>query len=279
MGAALKGSTALVTGGGSGIGLGAAKAFAVDGASVLIVGRSQDKLDAALEELSPLVHDGASVSSLSTDVTEESQVEAAVAAAGELPGKLSIAVASAGDGTIGPIVGTSVEEWDRVQSVSLRGVFLTFKHAGAAIAANGGGALVAVSSLAGLLTHRFMGPYNVAKAGVKTFTELLAHEIRGQDAEVTTHLLIPGFTFTDLTRGERAQKPAGAWEPGQVADFLVEAMGRGDFYILCPDNEVSRDLDAKRMEWAMGDIIHNRPPLSRWHPDWGGAFAAFLKDG
>ncbi|MCB1011117.1 MAG: SDR family oxidoreductase [Microthrixaceae bacterium] len=196
MGAALKGSTALVTGGGSGIGLGAAKAFAVDGASVLIVGRSQDKLDAALEELSPLVHDGASVSSLSTDVTEESQVEAAVAAAGELPGKLSIAVASAGDGTIGPIVGTSVEEWDRVQSVSLRGVFLTFKHAGAAIAANGGGALVAVSSLAGLLTHRFMGPYNVAKAGVDMLVRTTADEMGA--VGVRANGVNPGIIRTDL---------------------------------------------------------------------------------
>ncbi len=75
------------------------------------------------------------------------------------------------------------------------------------------------------------------------------------------------------------EKPAGAWEPGQVADALIEGMNVGDFYILCPDNEVSREIDAKRMAWAIGDIIENRPPLSRWHPDWGAAFDAFAKDG
>ncbi|MCB1329277.1 MAG: short-chain dehydrogenase, partial [Maritimibacter sp.] len=64
-----------------------------------------------------------------------------------------------------------------------------------------------------------------------------------------------------------------------VADALVEGMNANDFYILCPDNDVTREVDAKRMEWAMGDIIHNRPPLSRWHPDWGEKFAAFLRDG
>ncbi|MFV0315853.1 MAG: SDR family NAD(P)-dependent oxidoreductase, partial [Microthrixaceae bacterium] len=99
-GTALSGSVALVTGGGSGIGLAAAKALAADGASVLIVGRTQDKLDAGLAELEPLVHPQAAVAALSTDVTDEDQVAAAVVAAGELPGRLSIAVASAGDGTI-----------------------------------------------------------------------------------------------------------------------------------------------------------------------------------
>jgi hypothetical protein len=54
-------------------------------------------------------------------------------------------------------------------------------------------------------------------------------------------------------------------------------MGAGDFYIVCPDNEVTSELDAKRIAWAAGDITENRPPLSRWHPDYKDAFAAFLK--
>ena len=55
---------------------------------------------------------------------------------------------------------------------------------------------------------------------------------------------------------------------------MLESLERGDFYILCPDNDVTRSLDEKRMAWAMGDIIENRPPLSRWHPDWADAFTA-----
>lgn len=192
----LAGKAALVTGGGSGIGLASAKALAADGASVLIVGRSQEKLDAGLAELAEVVADGAEVAALSTDVTDESQVEAAVAAAKELPGDLTIAVASAGDGTIGPIVGTSADEWDRVQAVSLKGVFLTFKHAGTAIAEAGGGAMVAVSSIAGLLTHRFMGPYNVAKAGVDMLVKTTADEMGAVDVRVNG--VNPGIIRTDL---------------------------------------------------------------------------------
>jgi hypothetical protein len=57
---------------------------------------------------------------------------------------------------------------------------------------------------------------------------------------------------------------------------MLESIGRGDFYILCPDNDVSRATDEKRMAWAIGDIIENRPALSRWHRDWKDAFAAFI---
>ena len=54
-------------------------------------------------------------------------------------------------------------------------------------------------------------------------------------------------------------------------------MARGDFYVLCPDNDVTREMDEKRMFWAAHDIIENRPALSRWHPDYKEAFAEFMK--
>ena len=57
---------------------------------------------------------------------------------------------------------------------------------------------------------------------------------------------------------------------------MLASLMTGDFYILCPDNEVKRPTDEKRMAWAIGDIIENRPALSRWHPDHKGAFAAFM---
>jgi hypothetical protein len=73
------------------------------------------------------------------------------------------------------------------------------------------------------------------------------------------------------------EKPAGAWTPDQVADFMFDSLARGDFYILCPDNETTRATDERRMAWAVGDIIENRPALSRWHPDFKDRFAEFLK--
>ena len=62
-----------------------------------------------------------------------------------------------------------------------------------------------------------------------------------------------------------------------ISDFMLQSLTRGDFYILCPDNDVTRELDEKRIAWAAGDIIENRPALSRWHPDFGGAFKAWAE--
>jgi NAD(P)-dependent dehydrogenase (short-subunit alcohol dehydrogenase family) len=121
--------------------------------------------------------------------------------------------------------------------------------------------------------------YNVSKAGIKVLTEGLQHALRNTaGCLVSAHLLVPGSTFTGLTSRGRSEKPAGAWTAEQVVDFMLERLAAGDFYILCPDNEVTRQMDNARMEWAMGDLIHNRPPLSRWHPEYAAAFAAFLAE-
>jgi NAD(P)-dependent dehydrogenase (short-subunit alcohol dehydrogenase family) len=117
--------------------------------------------------------------------------------------------------------------------------------------------------------------YNVSKAGVKAFTELLAHELRGvAPGRMSAHLLVPGFTYTGMTG--RPEKPAGAWTSDQVVDVMIEGVGKGDFYLWCEDHETSRALDEKRVAWMAGDLIDNRPALSRWHPDYAKAFAAFL---
>jgi short-subunit dehydrogenase len=120
--------------------------------------------------------------------------------------------------------------------------------------------------------------YNIAKAGVKVFTEALQHHLRNQPGcRVEARLFIPGFVFTPLTAHGRTAKPAGAWTPEEVVSYLFAALEREEFYILCPDNEVTRDLDAKRIRWAAGDIAENRPPLSRWHPDHAEAFKASVQ--
>ena len=90
-------------------------------------------------------------------------------------------------------------------------------------------------------------------------------------------MLIPGFVFTALTAKGRAEKPAAAWTPEQTVDFMMARLEAGDFYILCPDNDVPHWLDERRILWAAGDIVENRPPLSRWHPYYADAFAAFVK--
>ena len=139
------------------------------------------------------------------------------------------------------------------------------------------GLIINTGSKQGITTPPGDPAYNVAKAGVKVFTEALQHELRSREGcKVSAHLLIPGFVFTGLTARGRSEKPAGAWTPEQTVDFMLERLEHGDFYILCPDNEVGRATDEKRIAWAAGDIIENRPPLSRWHADYKDAFNAFL---
>ena len=119
--------------------------------------------------------------------------------------------------------------------------------------------------------------YNITKAGVKVLTEGLAHALRNiAGCQVTAHLLVPGSTFTGMTARGRTEKPPGSWTPEQVVDFMVAAMAAGHFYIICPDNDVTRDIDNRRILWAAEDIIRNRPALSRWHPDYTEEFAKFL---
>ena len=110
---------------------------------------------------------------------------------------------------------------------------------------------------------------------MKAFTEALAHELRNlPGCKVTAHLLIPGWVHTGMTAASGAPKPAGAWTADQTVAFLWDSVERGDFYVLCPDNDTPRALDEKRIAWAAGDIIENRPALSRWHPDWAEKFKA-----
>ena len=139
------------------------------------------------------------------------------------------------------------------------------------------GLIINTGSKQGITTPPGNPAYNIAKAGVKVFTEALEHDLRNlAGPRLSAHLLIPGFVFTGLTAGSATEKPAAAWTPDQTIAFMIESLDRGDFYILCPDNDVPRALDEKRIAWAAGDIIENRPPLSRWHPDHAEAFKAFL---
>jgi len=131
--------------------------------------------------------------------------------------------------------------------------------------------VVNVGSKQGITNPPSNPPYNVAKAAVKAYTELLQHELRSIDGcKVTAHLLIPGMTTT----GRRDHR-SGAWLPDQVVDFMMDALGRGDFYILCPDDEVTPAMDRKRILWAAGDIFENRPALSRWHVEYKARFESF----
>lgn len=169
--------------------------------------------------------------------------------------------------------------WERVIGANLWGMIHgTQVFAPGMIERGRPGLIINTGSKQGITTPPGDPAYNVSKTGVKAFTEALEHELRNTTSgRVRAHLLIPGFVFTELTAKGRSEKPAAAWTPEQAVDFMLERLEAGDFYILCPDNDVPRSLDERRILWAAGDIVENRPPLSRWHPDYAEAFADYTK--
>ena len=271
-------STATVTGGASGIGLASALRFAAMGMRVVIVDNRGELLEDAAAKLKAA---GApEVMTDATDVSDRAALEQLEARIAGRFGGTDILMNNAGIQPGSSVFGDDAT-WHRILDVNLWGIINGSRvFAPRMIERGRPGAIVNTGSKQGITTPPGDPAYNVAKAGVKAFTEALEHELRNTEPnKVTAHLLIPGFVFTDLTRHDRTERPAGAWTPEQTADFFLESLGKGDFYILCPDNDVPRALDEKRMAWAIGDIIENRPPLSRWHPEYGDAFKAFIEKG
>jgi NAD(P)-dependent dehydrogenase (short-subunit alcohol dehydrogenase family) len=273
--ALLPASVAVITGGASGIGLAAARKFAGMGFSLCIADLGADRLARAAELIAP--DDPGRVMTSETDVSDPDalkKLEARVAARfGGVDILMNNAGIAFGSTALGP-----AENWRRVLDVNLMGIVNGAQiFAPAMIARGRPGLIVNTGSKQGITTPPGDPAYNVAKAGVKAFTEALQHELRNtSDCKISAHLLIPGFVCTGLTAHGQAEKPPGAWTPEQTVDFMIDSLERGDFYILCPDNDVPRSLDERRIAWAAGDIIENRPPLSRWHPDYKNAFAKYL---
>jgi NAD(P)-dependent dehydrogenase (short-subunit alcohol dehydrogenase family) len=199
MSGGLEGRNALVTGGGSGLGLACAKRFRADGASVTIIGRSEQRLIAAAQELGRIDAPG-ELRWMAADVTDEGAVANAVERADEGAG-LSIVVAAAGVGWLAPVASVPVSAWRNVMEVNLTGNFLTLKHAAPRLRAAGGGAYTAISSVAGMVACAFLSPYSTAKAGVDMFVRSAADELGPWGIRVNS--VLPGLVPTDLA-GELA---------------------------------------------------------------------------
>jgi len=263
-------NVAVITGGASGIGLAAAMRFAALGMKVCIADVGADRLKQAetrLSSASPA--GGANIMTAAVDVSRVQDVTELEGAVQKRFGGTDILMNNAGISPGAKIFGP-LENWQRVLAVNLWGVIHGSQvFAPYMIERGRPGLIINTGSKQGITTPPGEPAYNVTKAGVKAFTEALQHELRNSDGcRISAHLLIPGHVFTGLTARGRAEKPAGAWTPEQTVDFMIARIDASDFYILCPDNEVTEDLDKKRILWTANDIVKGRPPLNRWRKDW-----------
>jgi len=263
---------AVVTGAAGGIGLAAARAFAGAGMRVVLVDRPGEALEQAAASM-----DGAVA--LSADVADRAAMAALAKEVVDRHGPVSVLMNNAGIGGGGDVFADPAK-WDEVLGVNLMGVIHGVQAFVPGMVEGEAPALVInTGSKQGITQPPGNTAYNVSKAGVKALTEGLAHSLRERTGRrVSAHLLVPGFTWTGMTAGRLAEKPPGAWTPEQVVALMMDRVAAGDFYILCPDNETTSEQDAKRVAWAAGDLIENRPALSRWHADWRDVFAEFMRD-
>ena len=234
----IAGYNALVTGGGSGIGLGTAMRLVGDGAHVTICGRTEAKLATAVAALRQVVAEtgaaGGPVGSaryVVADVTVEEQIAAAVVEAASSRGHLDILFANAGGSlTMGPMAEADVEGVRATIDLNLVGTFLCIKHGAPLMAAGtgtgvdggeaSGGSIVGMSSGAGRFPHRFLWAYGSAKAGIDMLCKYAAEELGATGVRVNT--LQPGIVDDELMSFITA---GGALLDDYLAEMPVSRIG------------------------------------------------------
>ena len=222
--------TYLVTGGGSGIGKGVATGLVAAGASVMIVGRSPDRLASAVNDIEVLKAAG-SIRYEPTDITNEEETVRAVDAATAWHGRLHGVVHCAGGSeTIGPITQIDSEAWRRTVDLNVNGTMYVLKHAARELVRGGGGSFVGISSIAASNTHRWFGAYGVTKSAVDHMMQLAADELGASWVRVNsirpglirTDLVAPVLDSPELSADYRLCTPLP--RPGEVEDVANLAM-------------------------------------------------------
>jgi len=298
------GATAVITGASSGIGRAAALICATKGMHVFLVDIDEEDLSVAKK----LVVEASAASQTQTieaivaDVSDETAMRGVADTVFATTGECNFLFNNAGIGQGGNAL-TSMDVVQKVMGVNTYGPIhgcLAFvpkmKESG------NPGLIVNTGSKQGITMPPGNLTYNMSKAALKAYTEGLEHELRTDRVEsggrLRAALLIPGWVNTSIVlkvEKEKARvdgksfdtdsvffhedKPAsGAWMPSQVIDFLMEELDKDKFYIVCPDNDVDRETDNLRMLWTANDIVQDRPPLSRWHPEYADKFTQFLAE-
>ncbi|HKR90083.1 MAG TPA: SDR family NAD(P)-dependent oxidoreductase [Phenylobacterium sp.] len=269
------GRTAVVTGAASGIGRAAARRFSELGMRLALADLDAAGLAETMQQLGGAGEGGHAT--FVVDVGDRTAVEDLAGQVAARFGRVSVLMNNAGVGGGGDAL-SNPDGWARVLGVNLLGALHGVQAFVPDMADSGEpGLVINTGSKQGVTQPPGDTAYNVSKSGVKALTEGLAHTLRNRPGcRVTAHLLIPGFTYTGMTARRSPERPPGAWTPEEVVERMLDGIGRGDFYILCQDNETTLEIDQKRILWHAQDLIENRPALSRWDPAWKAAFEMFM---
>jgi NAD(P)-dependent dehydrogenase (short-subunit alcohol dehydrogenase family) len=298
------GNTAVVTGASSGIGRSACMKFASYGMNVwmididsteLLVAQKMIKSEYAIHNDQLILAEVVDVSNYDSMCSLANQVFDATG------GKCHIVMNNAGIG----LGGDSMTDMKILQTVINVNTYGPIHGCLAFVPrmkeSNEPGIIINTGSKQGITMPPGNLSYNISKAALKVYTEGLEHELMASRMSGTCKLravlLVPGWVNTSIAlksnrikaieKGETYNddqaffhegKPhSDAWMPMQIIDFMQNEIDSGRFYIICPDNDVNRTTDNLRMTWTMQDITQNRPPLSRWHPDYKDQFIEYLQ--
>jgi NAD(P)-dependent dehydrogenase (short-subunit alcohol dehydrogenase family) len=242
----IRGCTALVTGGGSGIGLASAARLAADGAHVAICGRTQEKLAKAEAEIAPVVGHGGSIRSIVADVTIEEQVAAAVAFAAQPAGRLDVLFANAGGSHhLGSFDTADLGAVRSTLELNLIGTIVCIKHAVPAMRNRGGGSIIGMSSGAGHFPHRWLWAYGASKAGIEEVCRYAAEEF-GSDG-IRVNVLQPGIIDDELM--------APITGGGKLLDHYLANMPLGRVGTVNDVAEAVRFLAGPESSWITGACL------------------------
>lgn len=268
-------NVAVITGAAAGLGAALARSLSQQGMKLALFDRDAEVVKALAQSLptETLTECG--------DAANLADLEAFHSATIERFGAVQLLVNNVGMGKkAGPW--DAPEDWQPILDVNFTSA-LAMQHlfVPAMIASDEPAAIVNLGSKEGITTPPGNAAYSVSKAAIKVLTEQLEHELRNTtDGRVSAHLFVPGYTWTPMNAAHKpkgSEKPDAAWTAEQTVEHFLARLRKGDFYILCPDGEVTTDMDARRMRWAIEDMIFNRPALSRWHNNFKGAFEKWMK--
>jgi len=281
-------NTAVITGGASGIGRALTKKCAAAGMKVLVVDFNPATLKTLGEDKELAAGNVTTVEADVSKIADWDRVKGVVE--DKFGGQINFLALNAGLGKQSSFADADPSAFRTTLETNLFGVIngitslLPFVKAAATTDSSSSSssvpkaAVVITGSKQGITNPPGNPAYNASKAAVKALAEHLSYDLARDAPAVAVHLLVPGWVFTGLTgaSAENTKKNDGAWWPEQAVDFLLGKIDEGQFWVLCPDNEVTEQMDRKRMLWSAGDAVNGRKPLSRWREEYKSEAAEFM---